>query len=412
MYSYEIKKSNLEKRNKEDQQFINFVSRYNEEILEINKKHILVSSLLNIGKKAEILLKPSLCLKKILPKDLQSMEYKIEKAKRDRKKDSIFKIGQILLELYHRGLERQKMEKMEKEKTDKIETNTKKEKTKNKITKNSIKPPLIKVEHSNKLKNKTNINNFIDLKKKGDIRNQLKGRNENTYFSPKKEPQMILTKKLTLSHFKKAMHNYYLAHMDSIEKNKTKKHDITKDFNNESNIRNKSFKNFFYDERKKNKTKEKKETLTNFRINNSKIKKLKKEEKVQKMSIISLVDKYFEDIKSITDKDFCIFEFKKKVGYKNVLPIMSHVILKSLGLFDSKIICKKKIDSFLYAVNDGYKESTLYHNSLHGADITQSLCMFFISSNVEEVCQTTVLDLLGMIIAAMGHDLGHPGFNT
>ena len=91
---------------------------------------------------------------------------------------------------------------------------------------------------------------------------------------------------------------------------------------------------------------------------------------------------------------------------------MCHIIIKTLGLFETKIISKNKIDSFLYSVSNGYKESTLYHNSLHGADVTQSLCIFFLYSNIEEISETTVLDLLGIIISAMGHDLGHPGYNN
>ena len=130
------------------------------------------------------------------------------------------------------------------------------------------------------------------------------------------------------------------------------------------------------------------------------------------MPIISLIEQYFDDIKSVTDKDFNIFDFKKKVGYRNVLPIMCHVLLKSLGLYDSKIISLKKLDSFLRSVSDGYKESTLYHNSLHGADVTQSLCIYFLNSNAEEILETTVLDLLSIIVSAMGHDLGHPGYNN
>jgi len=121
-------------------------------------------------------------------------------------------------------------------------------------------------------------------------------------------------------------------------------------------------------------------------------------EKKQEKPIQSLIDKYFNEIKGITDKDFNIFAFKKIVGYRNVLPIMGHIILKTLGLYESNIISLKRLDSFLYAVSDGYKETTLYHNSLHGADITQSLCIFFINSNAEEISEMTVLDLLGMII--------------
>jgi hypothetical protein len=94
------------------------------------------------------------------------------------------------------------------------------------------------------------------------------------------------------------------------------------------------------------------------------------------------------------------------------LPIIGHTLLKTLGLLDSRIISQKKLDSFLYTVSDSYKETTLYHNSLHGSDVAQSLCNYFIGSNAEEVLETTVLDLLGMIVSAMGHDLGHPGYNN
>ena len=49
---------------------------------------------------------------------------------------------------------------------------------------------------------------------------------------------------------------------------------------------------------------------------------------------------------------------------------------------------------------------------MHGADVTQSLCLYFLNSNAEEICQSLVLDLLGILIAALGHDLGHPGLTN
>jgi hypothetical protein len=150
----------------------------------------------------------------------------------------------------------------------------------------------------------------------------------------------------------------------------------------------------------------------NNKSNNDIANDIKKEPNNNRIPIISLIDKFFNDVKMITDKDFHIFKFKEKVGYKNVLPIMGYTILKTLGLIDSKIISIKKLDSFLTTVSDNYKITTLYHNSLHGADVTQSLCVYFLNSNAEEIAETTVLDLLGIIVSAMGHDLGHPGLNN
>ena len=64
LYTYELKQEKLSKQNAEYHKFISFVTKYNEEVLEMNKKHGIVSGILSIAKKGEMLLKPSLCLKK------------------------------------------------------------------------------------------------------------------------------------------------------------------------------------------------------------------------------------------------------------------------------------------------------------------------------------------------------------
>ena len=130
------------------------------------------------------------------------------------------------------------------------------------------------------------------------------------------------------------------------------------------------------------------------------------------ISLDILINDYISEVETINTFDFNIFKLKKKIGYNNVLPLLGFAILKTLGLVDNKIITTKKLESFLKTVSDNYKITTLYHNSLHGADVTQSLLVFFMNSNLEEICETTVLDLLGLMISAMGHDLGHPGTNN
>ena len=49
---------------------------------------------------------------------------------------------------------------------------------------------------------------------------------------------------------------------------------------------------------------------------------------------------------------------------------------------------------------------------MHGADVTQSSYIFFTHSNAEKIAKTNVIDLLSIIIAALGHDLGHPGLTN
>ena len=114
----------------------------------------------------------------------------------------------------------------------------------------------------------------------------------------------------------------------------------------------------------------------------------------------------------IVEKTFNIFELKEIIGQDNVLPIMGKVILDSFGLYSDEIISTEKLDPFLVSISNQYYKTTLYHNSMHGADVTQSLCLYFLNSNAEEICQSLVLDLLGILIAALGHDLGHPGLTN
>jgi hypothetical protein len=91
---------------------------------------------------------------------------------------------------------------------------------------------------------------------------------------------------------------------------------------------------------------------------------------------------------------------------------MGKTILDAFGLYSDDIISTEKLDPFLVSLSNQYLHSTLYHNSMHGADVTQSVCLYFLNSNAEEVCQSLVLDLLGILIASLGHDLGHPGFTN
>ena len=114
----------------------------------------------------------------------------------------------------------------------------------------------------------------------------------------------------------------------------------------------------------------------------------------------------------ILEKTFNIFELKEIVGYNKVLPIMGYVILDAFGLVVDEIISTEKLEPFLVSISNQYIESTLYHNSMHGSDVTQSICLYFLNSNAEEICQSLVLDLLGILISALGHDLGHPGLTN
>ena len=632
LYTYELQKEKLSKQNAEYKTFINFVTKYNEEVIEMNKRHDIVSSIFNLGRKGEILMKPSMCLKRVLPGELKNVEEEKEWGKTDRQKNFINVFGQQILNLYHQEMEKRKKRKSCEfiENSESIlgykKNNMPKEQEEsgnyNSNSGNSIDKGNSEIEIKNKQEiNLKNAINNVDLKKMKSIRKESLNKNgkdkkANTIIINGKDKdkdtniqrikltinkslpkskknslqnkqnsnlnsnssleklygggvtKLIKSEVINLKNIKKSMKTYmsyvnkdlkmpnvqqyifnnnniinnynnrYLYKTDynininynnnynydinkptskknknSIEKgfmiyknykygsfpynmskSKIKGKNINKKFkgNNSTNKNLRNLKTNFilntnenqcdifsndnnkyylnknnnnyninkrfskkiqitaenkksYKDIKDNKdnnimynniysiktkinnlninsinttsTNRRKYTFeSNIDSNKSENKDIKEDNKSSenenKYNIRSLVEKYFEDAKMIVDKDFNIFDFQDKVGYQNVLPIMGFIIMKTLGLVDKKIISVKKLDSFLFTVSNNYKQTTLYHNALHGSDVTQSICCYFLNSNIEEICETNVLDLLGMMVSAMGHDLGHPGLNN
>ena len=154
----------------------------------------------------------------------------------------------------------------------------------------------------------------------------------------------------------------------------------------------------------------------NLNVQNQKKSNNKNANKSQPEVMVIQKDSILYDVKyplnRILEKTFNIFELKEIVGQDKVLPVMGKVILDAFGFNVDDIISTEKLEPFLISISNQYFPTTLYHNSLHGADVTQSVCLYFLNSNAEETCQSLVLDILGILIAALGHDLGHPGYTN
>ena len=535
LYTYEIVKEELIKQNEEYNKYINFVKKYSEEIIQMNKKHDIVSGILQIRKKGEILLKPSLFLKKMDKMDI------IEEMKSNNNKSNfVSTFGNYILNLYNAKNKKNVNEKKDSNFNNNSDNNNSNSENKKEDNKNVINEIINENEeviddiidnNNNEEKKKENNNNEIYkyilpkekkviCEKENSDRNinvningqKIKILNKNMNYKSKSNSKLInpnsqeihrkkykefirLTKneQNNFNHIKNFMKNYYLnfAFNDQLMSNGYP-YLIKADFNiikQNNNINLMPINNYYKRYRSSNEKNynlyiNNKPRFFPFKINNNKSKnnyaknnivslsvqanndlneeklensnktskKYLKTEKMQSQSperkekkvtinenqpldsnnlnksknkintsirkkresvpLVTFINEHINDVKDITSFDFNIFELKKKIGYDNILPIMGFAVLKTLGLADNKIISIKKLKPFLKSVSNSYLKTTLYHNSLHGADVSQSLMVFFLNSNSEEICETTVLDLLGMIISAMGHDLGHPGLNN
>ncbi|XP_075991447.1 uncharacterized protein LOC142986723 isoform X2 [Anticarsia gemmatalis] len=60
-------------------------------------------------------------------------------------------------------------------------------------------------------------------------------------------------------------------------------------------------------------------------------------------------------------------------------------------------------------LEDGYLSSNPYHNSVHAADVTQAMHCFLQQTRIRQHLQP--LEIMASLLAAMAHDLDHPGVN-
>ena len=423
LYSYEIKEkekvNKLSQENPEFKELVDFVSEYNEKVIKMNKFNSILTD--------KLLLKPSINLNK----------------KKFQRKSS-FNTEQTKLKNYY-----------DKEEQDIDNNNTNKDifnsaissKEQKNLSSSINEYEEIKSANSNKLSSKevilmNNINNIETnkiIKKKQNIFpkkknshsisiNESKSKNgkNNTfaneglsflkgYFNPNStDIKKLLRKK---SHEKNPKNKFIF--FPSVQK-------ISITINNNESS-NKIIKRLKTDSSKEKKYFTAIEENNKINLNLEKNKKPNDvrqsitEKTIPHISrnhfpFINIQNKLIQDgydiAKIINTKNFDIFILKDLIGYNNVLPFVGRIILENLGLIDEEILSVEKLDPFLISVNNQYKPEVLYHNCLHGADVTQSCYIFFTYSNAEKISQTNVLDLLSIFIAALGHDIGHPGLNN
>ena len=441
LYTYELKEKDLinklTKENNDFKQFVDFVSEYNEQVIEMNKKNIFWGAR-TIEVANELLQKPSINLKNPLyssrkqstptksPKKLKNMRN--NKLNEKEGKNSYLnteKLKKHSMPITYGDLNKSKVEKNNNAMSSKMVNGIKYSyKSGKNLRYNDKFNGGGKLVNSESLVKKKSDGNtviktfFIDInklktpkdpkKKKANLNFPMTSRNE------KNIKNSILFNTNSVNDIKMNLTNSALYNSSSIK-------NTSKNINNSSlyNRTNSNNDNSFHNQINE-------ELFDNSNIRD--LTKIRKSVKINKarlnfplnsnynsISVLSLQGMLNEtqfDLKLIMKKEFNIFELEKIVGHKNVLPIMGRTMLDSFGLIDEKIMPINKLEPFLISITNQYLTSTLYHNSLHGADITQTMCLFFNNSNAEEVCHTQAIDLLSIIIAGLGHDLGHPGLTN
>ena len=369
LYSYEIKEKDyvteMSRTDPDFKQFVDFVKNYNEQMIEMKKKNNYINN--------ELLQKPSFKLKRQF-NDNRKIYLSNKRLNQDKKK--------IVINCINNNNEKFEL------------SGSKTQKVKGKSENHS--------ENINKYKNSnTHLSknfNFFDapifINNKGSLNIGLFNNYENN--------SLIRFKKNGRYNHLKTLNLLNRINSNLSHDNNDISNNITNKFLNEPKIR-------FHNRIIKNSSKNLMQKLRTDERENFETESLNKNSSIY---IDHLLKIYNFDKKEITGKKFNIFELKKIVGQNNVLPLMGYVIIETLGLKNDKIINVNKLEPFLNSVSSQYLPTTIYHNNIHGADVCQSVSLYFLNSNAEKIYQTTVLDLLSIIIASLGHDIGHPGLNN
>ena len=69
---------------------------------------------------------------------------------------------------------------------------------------------------------------------------------------------------------------------------------------------------------------------------------------------------------------------------------------------------RSAFDLYMRAVQQGYRRENAYHNSIHAADVTQAVAVMLRAAQ-HQGWQFSTLEKFALLLAAVVHDLAHPG---
>jgi len=106
---------------------------------------------------------------------------------------------------------------------------------------------------------------------------------------------------------------------------------------------------------------------------------------------------------------FDIFELHRQTS-NHSLVVVGYCVIKERGLIESLKLNQTKLLNYLKLIENGYVSTNPYHNSIHAADAMQTVHVLLSLDKLSGAFDD--LEILSILIAAAGHDVGHPGLNN
>lgn len=116
------------------------------------------------------------------------------------------------------------------------------------------------------------------------------------------------------------------------------------------------------------------------------------------------------DMNSLINRNFNIYQFEAIFGREKSFILIGKEMLRTLDLIN--IIECTRLDNFLVELRNNYIPENFYHNERHGADVGHTTTTYLKESEIIDICFFEDVDIFSIIIAAISHDVGHPGMNN
>ncbi|XP_073976391.1 high affinity 3',5'-cyclic-AMP phosphodiesterase 7A-like isoform X3 [Rhodnius prolixus] len=125
-----------------------------------------------------------------------------------------------------------------------------------------------------------------------------------------------------------------------------------------------------------------------------------------------LDDLHHGQVQCVLDKvwqwPFNAFTLDTATGGRS-LPVLCVHLFHWYGLMDHFNLDVVRIWKFFSLVEEGYHSTNPYHNAIHATDVTQAMHCFLQEEKIRE--HLSPLEIMSALIAAVTHDLDHPGVN-
>ena len=99
----------------------------------------------------------------------------------------------------------------------------------------------------------------------------------------------------------------------------------------------------------------------------------------------------------------------KRAGMSPMILVGKFLVQRVYGLADGLGLDERKLGMFLAALEANYGDTNPYHNDTHAMDVLLSV-HFFLQGGLGQLLAP--LEVLALLVAALGHDTGHGGVNN